>query len=62
MGTAGDTMAMMGRGNTLAGDRDRTKVQQKGFRKMKNGKRNVCIAKEELKTETDLARRDCSWH
>jgi hypothetical protein len=49
MGTAGDTMARPGRGNTLAGDRTK-EVQQKDLKEMMEpGKSDVCIAKEEEK-------------
>ena len=49
MGTAGDTMARPGRGNTLAVTKNQ--VQQKGFRKLKHGKKggNECIAKRRKK-------------
>jgi hypothetical protein len=66
MGTVDDTMARLGRGNTLAaGKRDRRATEKfskkRALGKLKHGKRNVCIAKEE-EEKTDLVRRGCSWH
>jgi hypothetical protein len=59
MGTAGDTMARLGRGNTLAVVTERSSAKK--LRKMKYGKRNVS-RKKKKRRETDLARRGCSWH